>query len=90
MADPWEAEPIGSGKYRFTNISGGNLGMVVLSPVDGTEVKVEDGVPDDPHVVPKPVSAGESFVAVVRGIGVRVTATAVPSMANVFWELSVP
>jgi hypothetical protein len=89
VADPWEAESIGSGRFRFTNTSGGKLGMVALSPVDSTEVEVEGGVPDDPHVVPEPVNAGESFVAVVRGSGVRVTATATPSMANVDWEFSV-
>lgn len=86
---PWKAESIGSGKFRFTNVSGGKLGMIVLTPVDLTEVRVEDGVRDDPHVVPKPIDAGESFVAVVRGKGVRVTATAVPSMTNVYWDLSV-
>lgn len=63
--------------------------MVVLAPIEGSEVVVEDGVAADAHVVPAPVDAGGSFVAVVRGAGVRVTATAVPSMGHVFQELEV-
>ena len=89
MAEPWKSEALGSGRFRFTNTSGGKLAMVVLSPVSGAEVRVEDGVAEDPHVVPVPVDAGGSFVAVVRGAGVRITATAPPSMQNVYWELSV-
>ncbi|HEY6649467.1 MAG TPA: hypothetical protein VI217_20480 [Mycobacterium sp.] len=63
--------------------------MIVLAPVGGAEAKVEDGIEDDPHAVPAPVDAGGSFVALVRGAGVRITATAVPSMTHVYWELSV-
>lgn len=52
------------------------------------EVSVEGGVPDDPYIFPAPVDAGSSFIAVVRGDGVRVTATAVPSMQNMYWQFT--
>lgn len=91
MADPWKAEQLGSGRFRFTNVSGGKLVAVVLAPsADGTEVVVEDGVSDDPWVVPAPVDAGESFIAVVRGAGVRITAsTPPPRMNHLYWEMEV-
>lgn len=89
MAEPWKSEALGAGRFRFTNTSGGKLAMIVLAPVSGAEVRVENGVAEDPHVVPAPVDAGDSFVAVVRGAGVRITATAPPSMQHVYWELAV-
>jgi hypothetical protein len=63
--------------------------MVVLSPFDGTEVVVNNGVSEDPHAVPRPVEAGASFEAVIRGAGVRVTATAPPEMTDVYWDFEV-
>lgn len=89
MLDPWKAEPLGEGRFRFTNMSGRKLAMITLSPVQGAEVRVEDGTPLDELAVPHPVNSGASFTAVVRGAGVRVTATAVPAMEPVYWELAV-
>jgi hypothetical protein len=40
--------------------------------------------PPNPHIVTAPVDAGASFVAVVRGSGVRITATAAPSMTHTY------
>jgi tetratricopeptide (TPR) repeat protein len=85
---PWTAEPLGSDRFRFTNTSGLRLAMVVLTPANGTAVRVEDGVADDPHVVPVPVNAGSNFIALVRGRGLRITATAVPSTRNVYWDFA--
>lgn len=56
--------------------------MATLTPFGATHVKVEDS--PEPHIVPAPVDAGASFVAVVRGSGVRITATAVPSMTHTY------
>lgn len=56
--------------------------MITLTPFGATDVEVE-GSPE-PHIVPAPVDAGASFVAVVRGNGVRITATAVPSMTHTY------
>ncbi|SHW33219.1 Uncharacterised protein [Mycobacteroides abscessus subsp. abscessus] len=89
MSEPWEAESLGGGRFRFKNTSGDKLAMIVLAPVDGAEVSVDDGPADDPHVVPAPVEPGDSFTAVVRGAGVRITSTAVPAMTHVYWELGV-
>ena len=79
---PWSAVPLGANRYRFTNASGGRLAMIALRPFGATHVEVE-GSPE-PHIVPGPVDAGASFVAVVRGRGVRITATAVPSMTHTY------
>ena len=79
---PWSAIPLGANRYRFTNASGGRLAMIVLTPFGATHVEVEDS--PEPHIVPAPVDAGASFVAVVRGRGVRITATAVPSMTHTY------
>ncbi|OHU79015.1 tetratricopeptide repeat protein [Mycobacteroides chelonae] len=79
---PWSAIPLGANRYRFTNASGGRLAMIALVPFGATHVEVEDS--PEPHTVPAPVDAGASFVAVVRGQGVRITATAVPSMAHTY------
>ncbi|CDM77200.1 Regulatory protein AfsR [Mycobacterium marinum] len=81
-ARPWSAIPLGANRYRFTNTSGGRLAMITLMPFGATQVEVEDS--PEPHVVPAPVDAGASFVAVVRGRGVHITATAVPSMAHTY------
>jgi len=85
---PWSAEDLGGGRFRFKNMSGGKLAMIALSPIGATQVRVEDGIEDDPHTVPAPVDAGESFIALVRGQGMRVTATAVPSMTHVYWDFT--
>lgn len=79
---PWSAIPLGANRYRFTNASGGRLAMIALTPFGATHVEVEDS--PEPHVVPAPVDAGASFVAVVRGSGVRITATSVPSMTHTY------
>ncbi|MBY0287497.1 MAG: tetratricopeptide repeat protein [Mycobacteriaceae bacterium] len=76
---PWAAASLGNNRYRFTNTSGGRLAMIVLTPAGATQAKVIDGVDSDPHVVPAPIQAGDSFDATVRGPGVRIMATAVPS-----------
>lgn len=55
--------------------------MITMTPFGATHVKVEHS--PEPHVVPAPVDAGASFVAVVRGRGARITATAVPSMTHI-------
>ena len=89
-SDPWTAESVGSDRFRFTNVSGGRLAMIVLTPTDNAEVKVVDGAEADPHVVPAPVDDGGSFVAVVRGAGTRITATELPSMTHRYWELTLP
>ena len=85
---PWSAESLGDGHFRFTNTSSGTLAMITLYPIGAAQVKVEDGVDDDPHVVPASVAAGGSFIALVRGRGMRVTATAMPSMTNVSWDFT--
>lgn len=79
---PWSAIPLGANRYRFTNTSGGRLAMVTLTPSGATHVEVEDS--PEPHIVAAPVDAGASFVAVVRGQGVRITATGVPSMTPTY------
>ena len=79
---PWSAIPLGANRYRFTNTSGGRLAMIALMPFGATHVEVEDS--PEPHIVPAPVDAGGSFVAVVRGRGMRVTATALPSMTPTY------
>lgn len=89
MSDAWDVEQLGAGRFRFTNVSGGRLAMITLTPHDATEVAVEDGAPGDAWVVPSPVGPGEAFTAVVRGAGVRITATAVPSMQPVYQDLPV-
>jgi hypothetical protein len=86
QADPWKAEALGSGKFRLTNVSGAKLVMITLTPDGATNVEVEGYVAGDPHAVPKPIDAGESFIAAVRGKGVRVTATSPPSMTHVYWD----
>jgi tetratricopeptide (TPR) repeat protein len=79
---PWSAIPLGANRYRFTNASGGRLAMITLTPFGATHVEVEDS--PEPHTVPTPVDVGASFVAVVRGKGVRITATVVPSMTHTY------
>lgn len=79
---PWSMNPLGANRYRFTNASGGRLAMIALTPFGATQIEVEDS--PEPHTVPAPVEAGASFVAVVRGSGVRITATAVPSMRDIY------
>lgn len=79
---PWSAIALGANRYRFTNASGGRLAMIALTPFGATHVEVEDS--PEPHTVPAPVDAGASFVAVVRGRGARITATAVPSMTHTY------
>ena len=79
---PWSAIPLGANRYRFTNASGGRLAMITLTPFGATHAEVE-GSPE-PHTVPTPVDAGASFVAVVRGEGVRITATELPSMTHTY------
>lgn len=39
-SDPWTAENIGPDRYRFTNVSGGRLAMIVLAPIRDAEVNV--------------------------------------------------
>jgi tetratricopeptide (TPR) repeat protein len=79
---PWSAARLGEGRYRFTNTSGGRLAMITLAPFGATQVRVEDS--PEPYTVPAPIDAGDSFVAVVRGKGMRITATALPSMTHVY------
>lgn len=79
---PWSAIQLGANRYHFTNVSGGRLAMITLTPFGATHVEVEDS--PEPHTVPVPIDAGASFVAVVRGRGARITATAVPSMTNTY------
>lgn len=83
---PWSATPLGANRYRFTNVSDRRLAMIVLSPFDATHVEVETS--PDPRTVPVPVDPGASFVAVVRGTGVRITATAVPGMAHIYTDFT--
>jgi len=52
------------------------------APFGATQVEVEDS--PEPHTVPALIDAGDSFVAMVRGRGVRITATAMPSMIYVY------
>lgn len=56
--------------------------MITLTPFGATHAEVE-GSPE-PHTVPTPVDAGASFVAVVRGEGVRITVTELPSMTHTY------
>jgi len=79
---PWSAILLGANRYRFTNASGGRLARITLTPFGETYAEVEDS--PELHTVPLPVDAGASFVAVVRGSGVRITATAVSSMAHTY------
>lgn len=85
MAEPWSAEHIGGGKFRFSNTSGRKLVAVTLTPTDGAKARVIDGVPDDPWVVPRPVEAGSHFEAFVEG-AVRVTATIPETFGSVYWD----
>ena len=70
---PWSAVPLGANRYRFTNTSGERLAQITLAPFGATQVEVEDS--PEPHTVPAPIGAGDSFVAMVRGSGARITAT---------------
>ncbi|MCV7418821.1 hypothetical protein [Mycolicibacterium litorale] len=71
-------------------MSDGKLAMITLSPFGSTEAQViTGGAKEDPHVVKSPIEPGDFFVAIVRGEGVRVTATAVPSMTPVYFDLLV-
>jgi tetratricopeptide (TPR) repeat protein len=78
---PWTAARLGENRYRFTNTSGLKLAQITLAPYGATQVKIEDS--PEPHTVPAPIYAGDSFVAVVRGRGMRITARALPSMTYV-------
>ena len=55
-----------------------------LSPLGATHVQVEES--PDSYTVPAPVDAGDTFVAVVRGRGLRVNATALPSLTYMYWD----
>lgn len=91
MSEPWKAESVGSGQFRFTNTSGGMLAMIALNPLGSTEVRVTlGGVKDDPHVVQSSINDGDFFVATVRGEGVRITSTVWPANQHVYWEFQVP
>jgi tetratricopeptide (TPR) repeat protein len=82
---PWSAAPLGANRYRFTNTSGERLAQITLAPSGVTQVEVEDS--PEPHTVPAPIGAGDSFVATVRGSGgVRITATTMPSMMYVYTD----
>ncbi|AMO62349.1 Regulatory protein AfsR [Mycolicibacterium phlei] len=83
---PWSATTLEPDRYRFTNTSGGRLAQITLAPFGATQVMVENS--PDPHIVPEPVANGGSFVAVVRGRGMRITATAMPSMVPVYLDFS--
>jgi hypothetical protein len=64
------------------NTSGRRLAQITLAPFGATQVEVEDS--PEPHTVPAPIDAGDSFVAMVRGRGMRITATAMPSTMYVY------
>lgn len=81
---PWSAVPLGSDRYRFTNASGGRLAMIALTPLGATQVEVE-GSPE-PHTLSAPIDAGASFIAMVCGKGVRITATALSSMTHTYTD----
>ncbi len=83
---PWTAARLGENRYQFTNTSGAKLAQITLAPHGATQVKVDDS--PVPHTVPAPVDAGDSFVAVVRGRGMRITATAMPSMTYIYWDFA--
>jgi hypothetical protein len=83
---PWSAAPLGANRYRFTNTSGRRLAQITLAPFGATQVEVEDS--PEPHTVPAPIDAGDSFVAMVRGRGARITATAMPSMMYVYSDFA--
>ncbi len=68
----WGGAILANNRYRFTNISGGRLTQITVDPCGSTVIEVE-GSPD-PHAVPAPLEDGGSFVAVIRGEGVRITA----------------
>lgn len=89
--DPWRAEPLGAGRFRFTNTSSGLLEMIELHPLGLSEIQVTvGGVEDNPHVVRYSIAPGDFFVAIVRGEGVRVTSsTAYPVLRTVIWTLEV-
>jgi tetratricopeptide (TPR) repeat protein len=78
---PWAGAVLANNRYRFTNISGGRLAQITVDPYGSTVIEVE-GSPD-PHVVAAPLDDGGSFVAVIRGGGVRITASSMPSMTPV-------
>ena len=84
--DPWTTARLGENRYRFTNTSGVKLPQITLAPHGATQVKVEDS--PEPHTVPTSVDAGDSFVAVVRGRGMHITATAMPSMTYVYSDFA--
>lgn len=84
---PWAGAILANDRYRFTNISGGRLAQITVDPCGDTTIEVEGSV--DPHTVPAPLDDGESFVATIRGEGVRITATRIPSGIDVTlsWRL---
>jgi hypothetical protein len=82
--DPWTTARLGENRYRFTNTSGRGLAQITPSPLGATHVQVEES--PDSYTVPAPVDAGDTFVAVVRGRGLRVNATALPSLTYMYWD----
>jgi hypothetical protein len=83
---PWTAARLGENRYRFTNTSGVRFAQITLAPYGAAQVKIEDS--PEPHTIPAPIDAGDSFVAVVRGRGMRITATALPSMTYVYSDFA--
>lgn len=87
QSDPWKAETLGEGRYKFTNVSGRKLGAISVMPFPGGEAEVEGA--SHPYSLPTPVEPGKSFVAKVRG-SVRITGTVPVTMENVFWKFDTP
>jgi hypothetical protein len=85
--EPWNAEPLGANRFRFTNTSGDTLAMILLTPIMAATVSVENGEDIATHVLRDPIFPGASFVAVVCGPGVHVTATAIPARRPVYWTM---
>lgn len=83
--EQWDARHLADDRYEFVNVSGSRLAMITLSPIGGSFVAVE-GSQIDPHAVESAVDAGASFVASVRGAGVRIMATDVARGTHTPWE----
>jgi hypothetical protein len=64
--DPWKAEPLGEGRFRFTNESGCPLGAIAVNPFRGGDVDVENHTGNSPNLVGRR-GPGESLIGKVRG-----------------------
>ncbi|MDV8006781.1 hypothetical protein [Rhodococcus sp. IEGM 1318] len=82
----WTAEKLEDApdKYRITNSYGSRLVMVAIAPNPGALARVV-GAKIDAHTLDSPVDAGAHFDVIIKGGGIRVTATD-PGVKHVYWD----